>query len=254
MKVLESKKAKYILGIVGVFLFILIYQISSYFSESSFTPSIVDIFSRLFISLASKQLWVDIGETVLAILIGDAIAIVIGILIGVLQDLSTHFAYLVSPIFSMLKHIPPISLFPILILVAGISIWSRVIAIFLVVVFTVTYATKKALDDVDECLIEASHVFGCNKIQTLIRVKLPIAFPVILTGIINSIVASFFSICGIEMIGAGKGIGFRILFFSNTMDFVGCYVYIIVLMCIGFLLTISLKKIQKMFYRITGGY
>ena len=130
----------------------------------------------------------------------------IGLLLGILVYEKKRLAKVVLGITNMLYTIPDIAMFGFLIPLTGIGNKTAVVALTIYALLPMVRNTYTGLEQVDADIVEAAVGMGSTKRQLLFKIQLPLAFPVILTGIRNMSVMTI-SIAGIaSFIGAG-GLG-----------------------------------------------
>ena len=133
----------------------------------------------------------------------------IGLLIGVLISEHQRIAPPIMGVCNVLYTIPSISLLGILIPFTGIGNRTAVIALVLYGIMPMVRNTYAGLTSLDPDIIEAAVGMGSTKLQTLLRVKLPMAAGVIVAGVRNMVVMTI-SVAGIaSFVGAG-GLGVAI--------------------------------------------
>lgn len=81
-----------------------------------------------------------------------------------------------------------------------------IVALILYGLLPVIRNTYTAIMEVDPAMIEAGRGMGMSELQILMRVKLPLAVPVIMAGLRNAVVINIGIACIAAMIGAG-GLG-----------------------------------------------
>ena len=144
-----------------------------------------------------------LGHIVLA-LTAIVLSGTIGLLVGVLISEHQRIASPIMGVCNVLYTIPSISLLGILIPFTGIGNRTAVIALVLYGIMPMVRLTS-----LDPDIIEAAVGMGSTKLQTLLRVKLPMAAGVIVAGVRNMVVMTI-SVAGIaSFVGAG-GLGVAI--------------------------------------------
>jgi osmoprotectant transport system permease protein len=145
------------------------------------------------------------------ILVANACAVVIGILVGIYisgkgrEQLADTVIYLAS----IMMTIPSLALYGILMGVLGaltlpsIGFLPVVIALTLYGLLPIVRNTYTAIREVDPAIIEAGRGMGMSESQILFKVKLPLAVPVIMAGLRQAIVMNI----GIAAIGSYIGAG-----------------------------------------------
>lgn len=142
-----------------------------------------------------------------AIAIGSAI--ILGLALGVLVSQYRKCAPFVLGLTNFIYTIPSIALFGFLIPASGIGNLTAVIALTIYALLPMVRNTYVGITGIDKQIIEAAKGMGSTPFQVLWKIKLPLAFPVILSGIRNMMVMTI-ALAGIAaFIGAG-GLGVAI--------------------------------------------
>ena len=178
-------------------------------------------------------------------LLSIVIAMVIGLTIGILISEYQKSSKVVIGIVNFIYTIPSISLLGFLIPLSGVGDATAVIALTVYALLPMVRNTHTGLTNVSPLLLEAAIGMGSTKMQTLIKVKLPLAMPVIISGI-RSMAVMTIALAGIaSFIGAG-GLGVAIYRGITTnnkaMTLVGSLLIAILAIVVDFLI----GRIEKM--------
>lgn len=142
-------------------------------------------------------------------LVSIGIAMVLGLLIGVLIGEFRRSAKPVMGLVNLIYTIPSISLLGFLIPFSGIGDTTAMIALTVYALLPMVRNSYTGLTTINPLLIEAATGMGSTRFQVLIKIKLPLAMPMILTGI-RSMAVMTIALGGIaSFIGAG-GLGVAI--------------------------------------------
>lgn len=147
-----------------------------------------------------------------------AIAIIIGVPIGIFIIRSERLSKVVLTIAGIFQTIPSLALFGLIIPIMGIGIKPAVFVLFLYSLLPIITNTYIGIKGVDKSTIQAAIGMGMTNFQVLTKVKLPIAVAVIMGGIRISTVATIGTATIAALIGAG-GLGeliFRGISTSNN--------------------------------------
>lgn len=156
---------------------------------------------RFFLSLT----WEHIQISVISI----AGAIVIGLSLGIMISQYRKSASTVLGLTNLIYTIPSIALFGFLIPFSGIGNSTAIIALTVYALLPMVRNTYTGITGIDKEIIEAARGMGSTPFQILWRIKLPLAFPIILSGVRNMMVMTI-ALAGIAaFIGAG-GLGVAI--------------------------------------------
>lgn len=152
------------------------------------------------------DLWTSLRRVVVGFLLGASVGVVMGVLTGRVRLISS----LLSPIFHILRPIPPIAFIPIVILWFGLSETGKLFLIFWGVFFMVWISTHLAVQNVDKGLIKAALALGTPERLMLREVIFLGALPVIMVGLRTSVGISFYTLVAAELAGTVAGVFFRI--------------------------------------------
>ncbi|XUJ34809.1 ABC transporter permease [Bradyrhizobium japonicum] len=139
-------------------------------------------------------------------ILGGALGILLGILTGQFPVVSS----LLSPLFHILRPIPPIAFVPIVILWFGLSEAGKLFLVVWGVFFTVWLSTHIGVQKVDRGLIRAALMLGTPRRQMLQEIVLLGALPYIVVGLRTAVSISFYTLVAAELAGAFAGIVYRI--------------------------------------------
>lgn len=136
-------------------------------------------------------------------------AIAIGLALGIFASEYRHITSFIMGLTNLIYTIPSIALFGFLIPFSGIGNTTAVIALTVYALLPMVRNTYTGITGIDREIIEAAKGMGSTPFQILWKIKLPLAYPVILSGIRNMMVMTI-ALAGIAaFIGAG-GLGVAI--------------------------------------------
>jgi len=165
-----------------------------------------------------------LGEHIRLTATAIMIAGILGLIIGVLISEKRKIAAVVIGICNVCYTVPSIALFGILIPFSGIGNNTAIIALSIYAVMPMVRNTYTGITTIDPDIIEAARGMGSTNSQIMLRVKMPLAFVVILSGLRQMTVMTI-SMGGIaSFVGAG-GLGVAIYrgitIFNPAMTFAG---------------------------------
>lgn len=142
-------------------------------------------------------------------LIAIVAAMIIGLALGICISRYHRSSGIVLGLTNLIYTIPSIALFGFLIPFSGIGNTTAIIALTVYALLPMVRNTHTGITGIDREIIEAARGMGSTPLQILYRVQLPLAFPVILSGLRNMVVMTI-ALAGIAaFIGAG-GLGVAI--------------------------------------------
>ena len=156
---------------------------------------------EFFLTLTLQHLQISLTAIACAFLVGLGL----GILISRYRPSST----LVLGLTNFIYTIPSIALFGFLIPLSGIGNTTAIIALTVYALLPMVRNTYTGITGIDREIIEAAKGMGSTSFQMLYKIQLPLAFPIILSGLRNMVVMTI-ALAGIAaFIGAG-GLGVAI--------------------------------------------
>jgi len=155
-------------------------------------------------------IWEEILEETLAharmVLIVIALATVTSVVLGVLIQRRPVARAVVLALSGIVLTIPSLALFALFIPLVGIGNPPAMLALYLYALMPVLRNTVTGLDSVSPAVVESAKGMGMNATQQLLRVRLPLAWPVIMAGVrISSLMTV--GIAAIAILVGGDGLG-----------------------------------------------
>lgn len=145
-------------------------------------------------------------EHLLYVVVVVGLASVFSVVVGVATRYNVFARELSLAIASVFLTIPSLALFTIFIPLVGLGFAPSFIALFLYAILPVLRNTVTGLDQVDPSVLEAAKGMGLTNTEVLLRVQLPLAWPVILAGIRIATMLTV-GIAAIATLVAGGGLG-----------------------------------------------
>jgi osmoprotectant transport system permease protein len=168
-------------------------------------------FSRFLKLLFGPDFFTALRDHVLLVVISSAMALLIGIPLGIFAYRRPRYTRWILGSVSVLQTIPSLALLTILIAALNqIGALPAVLALFLYGLLPIVNATHISLMEVPSNLKEAALALGCNEWQLLLFIELPFARPIIMTGLASATVIGVGTCTLAALVGAG-GFGDRIV-------------------------------------------
>ena len=218
-------------------------------SPSSIIPTPVDVVTRFFEVLrepiANVPIWEHILVSLRRVFGAFLAAAVLGILFGVLLGWFKTFRKIFSPLYNLLRPIPPIAWIPIIVLLFGIGELPKMIIVFIGAFTPIVFNTYSAVLMVDPLVLNAGIVLGANERQLLFQVALPDCIPSIIAGLKTAMSIAWMCVVAAEMIVSRAGVGFLINRGMENSDTALVMVSMVVIAAVSATITFVLNKLEE---------
>lgn len=187
-------------------------------------------------------------EHILISLLAISIASVLGIILGIIISEYRKFSGLILGTVNILYTIPSIALLGFFITITGVGNTTALIALIIYALLPIIRSIYTGIVNINPLIIEASEGMGSTKLQQLFKVKLPLALPVLMSGIRNMVTMTI-ALAGIaSFVGAG-GLGvaiYRGITTNNSaMTFLGSLLIALLALIFDFILGIMEKRLTN---------
>jgi NitT/TauT family transport system permease protein len=208
------------------------------------------IAQRFYITLTNGTLLANIGYSGRNFLLGFAMSVVAGVVLGVLIGWYRWLRLLTDPFVNALYATPRIALIPLIIIWFGADIWSKVVIIFLSGVFPILVNTVVGIKALDRDLLRAARSFRASDWQIFRTIAVPGSVPFILAGVRQGVAHALIGVVVGEMLaGSPQGIGFMISYSGYNFSLDSLFLYVAVVAGAGILLTSLVERLQARFER-----
>lgn len=183
--------------------------------------------------------------TLKVLALGYAIGAAIGI---VLAAVITQFPFVekvITPYILLLVTTPMIALVPLLIMKLGFGMSPRVIATALAAGPMVMINAATGFRRTDLAKIALARSYGASTVQTFVKVRFPLALPMIIVGLMVGAIFAMLTTVGSEMVGSGEGLGNRLMFYSARVQMVNFWAVIVMLAAMGILIYVFFFWVGK---------
>jgi NitT/TauT family transport system permease protein len=180
-----------------------------------------------------KFIWPHLLITIYELLVGFAIGGSIGF---VLAAVITQFPFVekvITPYILLLVTTPMLALVPLLILRFGFGSEPRIIAVALASGPMVMINSATGFRRVDLAKIALARSFGANTFQIFTKIRIPMAMPMIIVGLMVGSIFGLLTTIGAEMVGGAEGLGNRLTYYSALIRMPQFFAIILILAILG---------------------
>ena len=226
--------------IVGWEIFTRLKIIDPYFFSSPMT-----IVSTFYVAATQGTLYLDIGYTSAATIVGFLIGVTSGALIGLSTWWSQIYGRVSEPYLVTFNAIPKLALAPILIIIFGIGFESKVALAVALTIVPAAMAAYGGVKSVDKDLETLLFSLGARRFQVFAKVVVPWAMPWIVSSLrVNIGLALAGAIVG-EFIASRFGVGRMILYAGQIMDINLVWVGVVVLSILALVMYAAVTTAER---------
>ena len=193
--------------------------------------------------------WSDMAFTFEATLIGFVLGTVVGAVLGLSFWWSRNYAAVMESYIVVFNAIPKVALAPLLILVFGLGMESKVaLAVMLISVIT-ALSTISGVRSIDPDLEKLMYSLGANRWSVFNKIVVPATMPWIIASLRVTIGFALAGVITAEFISSRHGLGRTILYASNTYDMALVWDAIILLSVLAGALYAAVVRVEKVLMR-----
>ena len=207
-------------------------------------PPASRIAGRLVALTADGTLLYHAGQSLGRMAAGFALALLVGIPLGLAMGRSRGVEAFFGPIFAFGFPVPKIGLIPIFLLFFGLGHGSKVALVFVDALFPVVLQSFHGAQLVEAQLVWSARAMGDSDLRILRRVVWPASLPHVFTGIRLGLVVALIVVFLSEMVAAGSGLGHVMILAARNFKIVEMYTAILAIGLIGFVLDTLLLAIR----------
>lgn len=156
---------------------------------------------------ATGSIWQPLGVSAGAFALGLAVAIVVGLPLGVLLGRSNTLNAMFDPFITAFNATPRLVFLPLVMLWFGLGLWSKIGIVFLGALFPLLINTYEGVRNADQLLINVVRSFGASEWDIARLVVVPNALPFIVVGLRLAIGRAVLGVVVAEFFGAQDGLG-----------------------------------------------
>ncbi|PNS34515.1 MULTISPECIES: ABC transporter permease [unclassified Mesotoga] len=199
-----------------------------------------------FISLVADGTFIREGwVTLYTILIGFSVGSILGFAAGYFSAKSRTFEEVISPYVMLIQATPKVSLIPLFVIWFGLGMPSKLLLIVLSAFFPVMINTILGLRSVPEDYENLMTILGASERQATLKMRLPMATPLIMAGLKIAMVQSIIGAIVSEWMAGDRGFGYLLVYGSSLYDANLLMASIIATTFLGLILYWSIELIEK---------
>lgn len=208
-------------------------------------PTVSEIVAAFTHQLGTQQYWLDLGQSLIRILTGFALAAIAGVVTGILLGRSPLFANIFGPLTELARPIPAIAIVPVAILLFPTDEAGIVFITFLAAFFPIMVSTRHAVRALPTLWEDSVRTLGGSRWDVLVRVVLPGVLPGVFGGLSVGIGVAWICVISAEMISGRLGVGYRTWQAYTVLAYPEVFVGIITIGVLGFLTSAAVELVGR---------
>jgi ABC-type nitrate/sulfonate/bicarbonate transport system permease component len=173
---------------------------------------------------------------------GAVFGVLVGLAVGRYREVEAALDWLINAFYAT----PLVALIPLVILWFGLGFTAKLFIVFLFTLFPVLINTSIGVRNVNRSLIDVGVAFVANERQIFTRIILPASLPYIMAGLRLGIGRAIIGMVTAEFFTAISGLGGLVVKYGNQFRTDEMLVPVIILMCLGVILTGSLQRAEQL--------
>ena len=188
---------------------------------------------------------VHAGYSLLRIVLGLLAAVAVGYPVGIVMGYFPRVNRLLAPTLYLTYPVPKIALLPVAMLLFGVGEASKLLLVFLIIVFQVVVAVRDAVAAIPSETYAPLRVLGAAFLQIVRHIIVPASLPKFITAVRVAMATAISVLFFTETFGTRYGIGYYIMDAWLRVNYLDMYAGIVVLGMMGLLLFILLDWTER---------
>ena len=194
-------------------------------------------------------IWRESMQTLWTTLIGFAMAIVGGLMLGILVGWSKTIYAGLYPLMVGFNAVPKVAIIPVLILWFGIGWIPAVLTAFLIAFFPIVVNVSTGLATIEPEMEDVLRALGAKKLDIMLKVGIPRALPYFFGSLKVAVTLAFIGSVMSEMLGSNSGLGHMMLGAQSQFNMPLVFAIVMVLAVLGIIMYAIMAWLEM---RMTG--
>ena len=195
--------------------------------------------------LITRELWPHLFQSSQQFVLGLGLALLTGVPLGLALGLFRRLNYVLDPWLSAIYATPTIALVPLIVLILGLGLESKVFIVWLEAIFVIVVSTMVGVRAAEARYLDLAMSFRASRWLTFTSVILPSSFPYILTALRLGTTRALVGVVVAEFFASNKGIGFFINFSGTMLRTDRVMLGVIILGLFGVVLGEGVRRIER---------
>jgi ABC-type nitrate/sulfonate/bicarbonate transport system permease component len=195
--------------------------------------------------IGSGELQAAFGDSLAALLLGYALAALVGTAVGLAMGWWRAMGRVLDPFVAALYVVPIAAIVPLIIAWSGFGLAARVTVVFLFCLFEILLAANAGVRNIDESYLDVARTFGAGRRDLLIRVVLPASLPFVMVGLRIGASRALKGMVLAEILFAVTGLGGLIVKYAALFRMDKVLVVVVVISLLGICLSACVTAVER---------
>ncbi len=196
-------------------------------------PSLIAVRIWTWLQPGKNSIWPHLIATLYATGLGLLVGVGSGFALGVALAQNRFLARVLNPFIIALNSTPRIAFVPLITMLFGLGLASKVVTSWFVVFFLVFFNTYKGANSVEHELVNFCRTLGARPSQILWRVRIPTAAAWTFASLPNAISFALIGVVLAEFVGSTTGMGYLMTTSLATLNATDMFASITFLSVVG---------------------
>jgi NitT/TauT family transport system permease protein len=216
-------------------------------------PSTVSVLGALARELSDQRFYRDLGVTMLESSVGFLFGSIIAIIVGIALGLNSYLRRMIEPFILAIGGTPKIVFLPILFLVFGLGIESKMAKAALSAFFPVAVSATSGFIQIPDVLIRVGQSFHLDHWQMVTKIYIPAMLKPLLTGLRLGMAVAIIGVLSAEITYSDRGLGFRLIRNADQFQISAVYAIAILIFATAASINFALSKVEQHYARHERG-
>ncbi|MQA32860.1 ABC transporter permease [Modestobacter roseus] len=209
-------------------------------------PAPLAVWDSLVDLLSTSAVYSDIWITLAEVLIGFAIALVVGMAVGAVLGRVIWLEKAVQPALVALQVVPKVAFIPIFVIWFGFGMTSKIIMAAILAFFPIMLNVMLGVRSVDRGHRDVMRGLGASRWATFKSLELPSTLPYVFAGAEVGIVFAVIGAIVGEYLGGSEGLGHLVVSSLNSLNAPQLFAVIVLLALMGSLLYLAVTTTKRL--------
>ncbi len=208
-------------------------------------PPLSSVFVRLVEIVPTPSFLSALSVTAYAFVIGNVIAIGVGVPLGILMGRSQLADRFFLPWVNLFLSAPLTALVPVIMVILGLGQTTIVLTVVLFAIWIIVLDARAGIRSISPSLVEMAHSFGASRGQAFTRIFLWAALPEILAGIRLGVIRAVKGVIIGQLLVSIVGFGALFKLYGSRFLMEHFWATLLVLFALAFILAESLAWLER---------